>query len=187
MAREQGAVVKEWGGRLPIALVYPSSYYIGMSSLGVHAIYGMLNGYGNVVCERVFWERHNDPRHPPLSLESQRPLSDFAVVAFSITYEVDYLNVARILEAGGIPIYAADRDHSHPLVIAGGPCIMANPMPLSPFFDCLCIGEAEPILPTILPVLAEGIGGSRDDLLKELAELPGIFVPRHHDGSLVAR
>jgi len=187
LAREQGAVVKEWGGRLPIALVYPNSYYIGMSSLGVHAIYGLLNGYGNVVCERVFWERRNDPRHPPLSLESQRPLSDFAVVAFSITYEVDYLNVAPILRAGGIPLYAADRDHRHPLVIAGGPCIMANPMPLSPFFDCLCIGEAEPILPDILPVLGEGIGGGRDNLLKELAELPGVYVPQHHDGLPVAR
>jgi len=187
LAREEGAVVKDWGGRLPFALVYPSSYYTGMSSLGVHAIYGLLNGYDNVVCERVFWERHHDPQHPPLSLESQRPLSDFAVVAFSITYEVDYLNIPPILKAGGIPLYAADRNHGHPLVIAGGPCIMANPMPLSPFFDCLCIGEAEPILPAVLPVLAEGIGGGRDELLKELASLPGVYLPRHYDGSPVVR
>ena len=71
---------------------------------------------------------------------------------------------SSILKAGGIPLFAADRDESHPLVIAGGPCVTANPMPLAPFFDCLCIGEAEPILPGMLPVLFEGIGGPRDDL-----------------------
>jgi len=188
LAREQGAVIKEWGGRLPIVLVYPNSYYTGMSSLGVHAIYNLLNSYGNVVCERAFWEKDNGTQqHSPLSLESQRPLSDFAVVAFSITYEVDYLNIASILRAGGIPLYAADRDERHPLVIAGGPCIMANPMPLSPFFDCLCIGEAEPILPAMLPVISEGIGDKRDELLKALASLPGIYVPQYYSGAPVVR
>jgi len=188
LVREEGAVVKEWGGRLPIALVYPNSYYTGMSSLGVHAIYSLLNSYGNVVCERAFWEKDNGAQqHSPLSLESQRPLSDFAVVAFSVTYEVDYLNIANILKAGGIPLYAADRDERHPLVIAGGPCIMANPMPLSPFFDCLCIGEAEPILPAMLPVISEGIGGGRDELLKALASLPGIYVPQYYSGATVVR
>jgi len=188
LAREQGTVIKEWGGRLPTALVYPNSYYAGMSSLVVHAIYSLLNGYGNVVCERAFWEKENSTQQRPLlSLESQRPLSDFAVVAFSVTYEVDYLNIASILKAGGIPLYAADRDERHPLVIAGGPCIMANPMPLSPFFDCLCVGEAESIIPAILPILSEGIAGGRDELLKALASLPGIYVPQHYSGTPVVR
>ncbi len=188
LAREQGAVVKDWGGRIPVALVYPNSYYAGMSNLGIHAIYSLLNGCGNVVCERAFWEKDNSiQQSPPLSLESQRPLSDFAVVAFSITYEVDYLNVVQILKASGIPLYAADRDERHPVVIAGGVCIMANPLPLSPFFDCLCIGEAESILPVILPVLSEGIGGKRGELLKALAPLPGIYVPQHHSGAPVVR
>jgi len=176
LSQEQGTIIKDWGGRIPVAVIYPSSYYIGMSSLGVHAIYRLLNSYGNIVCERAFWEKENRG-YPVLSVESQRPLGDFAVLAFSITYELDYFNVAPILKACGIPLYAADRDERHPLVIAGGPCIMANPMPLAPFFDCLCIGEAEAILPPMLPILAEGITGQRDDLLKALASLPGSYVP----------
>ena len=188
LSREQGTTIKDWGGRLPIALIYPNSYYIGMSNLGVHAIYSLLNSYNEVVCERAFWEKENrDKKLPALSLESQRPLSDFAVLAFSISYELDYFNVVQILNASGIPLYAADRDERHPLVIAGGACIIANPLPLSPFFDCLCIGEAEPILPAMLPILAEGVTGKRSDLLKALASLPGVYVPQCYSGTPVVR
>jgi len=188
LSREQGTIIKDWGGRIPIALIYPNSYYIGMSNLGLHAIYKLLNDYSEVVCERTFWESGNRVEQlPPLSLESQRPLSDFAILAFSVNYELDYFNVMQILKASSIPLYAADRDERHPLVIAGGPCIIANPLPLSPFFDCLCIGEAEPILPAMLPVLSEGIGGKRDKLLKELASLPGVYVPLAHSGIPVVR
>jgi len=188
LSREQGTTIKDWGGRIPIALIYPNSYYVGMSNLGLHAIYSLLNSYNEVVCERVFWERENrNKRLPALSLESQRPLSDFAVLVFSISYELDYFNVAQILKASGIPLYAADRDERHPLVITGGPCIIANPLPLSPFFDCLCIGEAEAILPTMLPILAEGITGKRDELLKSLASLPGVYVPQCYSGTPVVR
>ncbi len=188
LAREQGTVFKDWGGRIPIALIYPNSYYIGMSNLGVHTIYSLLNSYSEVVCERAFWEKENrDKRLPILSLESQRPLSDFAVLAFSIPYELDYFSVVQILKASGIPLYAADRDERHPLVIAGGACIIANPLPLSPFFDCLCIGEAEPILPAMLPILSEGITGKRSDMLEVLASLPGIYVPQVPSGTTVFR
>ncbi|MFC1955465.1 radical SAM protein [Chloroflexota bacterium] len=185
---EKGAIIKDWGGRLPIALIYPNSYYLGMSNLGIHSIYRLLNSHRQVVCERVFWEKElKDKIIPPASMESQRPLSDFAMLAFSISYELDYFNVVRILEASGIPLYAADRDESHPLIIGGGPCVTANPMPLAPFFDYLCIGEAEPILPAMLPVLFEGMGGRRNDLLKVLASLPGIYAPEHHSGTQVKR
>ncbi len=186
LSREEGTIIKDWGGRLPIALIYPNSYYLGMSNLGIHAIYGLLNGYPNVVCERVFWEK-GDKKLPPLSIESQRPLTDFAILAFSVSYELDYFNVVSILKASGVPLYAADRDERHPLVIAGGPCITANPLPLSPFFDCLGIGEAEPILPTMLPVLFEGIGGRRDELLKALASQPGIYAPPYYSGTPMVR
>ncbi len=188
LSREQGTVIKDWGGRLPMALIYPNSYYVGMSCLGVHAIYSLLNSYGGVVCERVFWEKENRaPESPIISLESQRPLADFAVLAFSVSYEVDYLNVVQVLKASGIPLYASERGGEHPLVIAGGPCITANPLPLSPFFDVLCIGEAEPILPGMLSLLSEGIGEERDQLLKELASLPGVYVPQYYPGTPVAR
>ncbi len=188
LSQEQGTIIKDWGGRLPIALIYPNSYYLGMSNLGIHAIYRLLNSYDDVVCERAFWEKDNlANRIPVLALESQRPLSDFAVLAFSVTYELDYFNIVQILKASGLPLYATDRDERHPLVIAGGPCITANPMPLSPFFDCLCIGEAEPILPTMLPVLSEGIRDRRHELLKALVSLPGIYLPQHHTGTPVVR
>jgi len=175
--REEGTIIKDWGGRLPIALIYPNSYYLGMSNLGLHAIYKLLNSYDEVVCERAFREKERQGK-TTLSLESQRPLSDFAILAFSVSYELDYFNVMSILKASGIPLYAAERDERHPVVIAGGPCITANPIPLSPFFDCLCIGEAEPILPVMLPILSEGIGSKREELLKALASLPGVYVPQ---------
>jgi len=181
LSREQGTIIKDWGGRLPVALIYPNSYYIGMSNLGIHAIYKILNSYSDVVCERIF---SNDK--PTLSLESRRPLAEFAVIAFSISYELDYFNVVNTLKDSSIPLYAADRDDRHPLVIAGGACITANPMPLVPFFDCLCIGEAEPIVPAMLSVLSQGVG-RRDEKLKELARLPGVYVPQYHNGKVVAR
>jgi len=187
LSKEQGNIIKDWGGKLPIAFIYPNTYYVGMSNLGLHANYDLLNSQNNLVCERVFWEKENSLTLPALSLESQRPLSDFAVLAFSITYELDYLNIAPILKSSGIPLYAAERDERHPLIIAGGACMTANPMPLAPFFDCLCIGEAEAIYPELLPAISEGISGSRSNLLKTLSSLPGIYVPEYHSGKPVIR
>ncbi len=174
LSRETGTIFKEWGGKLPIALIYPNSYYIGMSNLGTQVIYNLINNYTDAICERVFYELSNNI---PLAMESQRPLSDFAVLAFSLNYELDYFNISQILKSSGIPVYAKDRDESHPLVIAGGPCVTVNPMPVSPFFDCLCIGEAEVILPALLPVFKERSSEDRQALLNELAKLPGVFVP----------
>ncbi|MDD5189737.1 MAG: radical SAM protein [Dehalococcoidales bacterium] len=175
LAAEQGAVRKDWGGKLPVALVYPNSYYIGMSNLGIQAIYRFFNNYPDCVCERVFLDSKDNALL--LSVESLLPLTDFAVIAFSMSYELDYFNVPSILKAAGIPIYAKNRDATHPLIIAGGPCITANPMPLSPFFDCLCIGEAEAILPFMLPVLREGVSEDRPEFLKQMSQIPGIYVP----------
>ena len=178
LAREEGTIIKDWGGRLPIALVYPNSYYLGMSNLGLHTLYSQLNRYRDIVCERVFQERENQERNiPPLSLESGRPLAAFKVVAFTISYELDYLNVVSMLKASSIPPLSADRDESHPLVIAGGPCITANPLPLSPFFDGFGIGEAEKLLPGLLPAIIDNAGGKRTGLWKALVGLPGMYVP----------
>ena len=160
-----------------MALIYPNSYNIGMSNLGIQAIYKLINDRNDAVCERVFWDPKDTTNILPLAIESQRPLTDFAVVAFSLSYELDYFNVVPILKASSIPIYAKDRDETYPLVIAGGPCITTNPMPLSPFFDCLCIGEAEAILPEMLPVMKDGVSENREDLKNKLATLPGVFVP----------
>ena len=184
---ERGTIYKDWGGRIHIALIYPNSYYLGMSNLGFQTIYGLLNSYDNLVCERVFWEPKKLKTETPISLESQRPLPDFDVLAFSISYELDYFHVIQVFKASGIPILAADRDESHPLIIAGGPCITANPMPLSTFFDCFAIGEGEAILPGFVDTLTEGIESKKDELLKKLASLPGVYVPSHWNGKSVKR
>jgi len=177
LARETGAVVKDWGGRLPVALIYPNRYQVGMSNLGVHAIYRWLNARRDVVCERVFYDPKQPADEPPLSLENQRPLTDFSALAISVSYELDYFNVVRLLRAAEIPVLAAERDGRHPLVIGGGPSLSANPMPLADIFDAICVGEAEAILPDLLPVL-QGADDNREETLRELAALPGVYVPQ---------
>lgn len=188
LKEENGTIIKDWGGKLPFVFVYPNSYFVGMSNLGLQAVYGFLNSRNDSVCERVFWDKENSQNGVmPLSVESQRPLTDFAVLAFSLNYEIDYLNVASILKASRIPLYSADRDETQPLIIAGGPCITANPMPVAPFFDCLCIGEAESLLPSMIPLIADGITGNRADLLKALSGVPGAYVPRFNSDTPVLR
>jgi radical SAM superfamily enzyme YgiQ (UPF0313 family) len=159
-----------------------------MSNLGLHALYSLLNRQREIVCERVFRERENQQKNsPPLSLESGRPLSDFKMAAFTVSYELDYFNVVSLLKASGIPPLSADRDGSHPLIIAGGPCLTANPMPLAPFFDAFGIGEAEKLLPDLLPPIIENVNGNREQLLKSLASLPGMYVPQVPPKSSVLR
>jgi len=177
IAQEQGTTYKDWGGRLPVALVYPNSYHIGMSNLGVHVVYSLFNQFPDVVCERVFREKEDDV---PVSLESQRPLRDFAVLAFSLSYELDYLNLVAMLRQSAIPIAADARDERYPLLIAGGPCVMANPEPLAAILDVCAIGEGEVIVPTLVDALTQPGALSRAELLRHLATVPGLYVPRSY-------
>jgi radical SAM superfamily enzyme YgiQ (UPF0313 family) len=183
--REEGVIVKDWGGRLPVALIYPNSYYLGMSNLGIQSLYGLLNADSKIVAERVFLD--TTEKNAPAAIESGRPLTDFAMLAFSLSYELDYFNVIQILKAADIPLLATERDNRHPLVIAGGPCVTANPMPLAPFFDAFGIGDVEPILPALVPVLIENTGDNRDKLLQKLMKLPGIFIPLYPPPNPVVR
>jgi len=178
LSRERGVIYKDWGGRLPVALVYPNAYRTGMSSLGLQILYRLLNDEPDIVCERCFWEPSLlKAGGEPITLEGQRPLSDFAVVAFSVSFELDYLHVVSALRRAGIPLRSEDRDERHPLVIGGGPCLTANPEPVAPAFDAVAVGEGEAILPRMLPVLREKIDGPRAELLTSLAEVPGLYVP----------
>jgi radical SAM superfamily enzyme YgiQ (UPF0313 family) len=176
---EVGTVHKDWGGRLPIALVFPNSYYVGMSSLAVHTLYGLWNGRDDTVCERFFVlpsEPIRKSPSPPLSLESGAPLDYFPVIALSLSYEMDYFNVIALLRASGIPCRAANRDETHPLLIAGGPAVSANPEPLAPLLDAVVIGEVEPVfedLTDALHIVSDGRGAA----LEALAQLPGLHVP----------
>lgn len=179
--RERGTICKDWGGKLPIALVFPNTYYLGMSSLAVHSLYWLWNCRQDIVCERVFAE-YTGPggrgQHlvPPYSLESGAPLDYFPVIAFSISYELDYFNVVALLRAAGIPPRAAERDETHPLVIAGGPAVSANPEPLAPLLDAVLIGEAEPALDAVTRALGF-VSEGRETVLQALAQLPGIYLP----------
>jgi len=147
LAEEQGTFHKEWGGKVAIALVYPNTYAVGMSNLGFQTIYWHLNQLPDVVCERVFLpdladvEEMRRTETAPFSLESQRPLSDFHMVGFSVTYEGDYINTLRLLHLAGIPLRAAERRPGDPLVLMGGVCAFSNPEPMAPFMDLVAVGE----------------------------------------------
>src|SRR3972149_2522431 len=152
LADEQGTVRKDWGGKVAIALVYPNTYAVGMSNLGFQTIYRHLNAIPDVVCERVFLPDPGEVDElgrtgtSPFSLESQRPLADFHMVGFSVTYEGDYINVLRILDLAGIPLRAADRRPHDPLVLMGGVCAFSNPEPIAPFMDFVVVGEGEELV-----------------------------------------
>jgi radical SAM superfamily enzyme YgiQ (UPF0313 family) len=172
---EIGTIYKDWGGRLPIALIYANTYYVGMSSLAVHALYRLFNDRADVVCERVFWNKQRDRQ--ATSLESQRPLSDFAVLAFTLSYEIDYFNAVELLRRAGIPLFAGEREATQPLLIAGGPAVSTNPEPLALIFDAFAIGEGEAIIPSLADALWETLGDGREVALAALARVPGIYVP----------
>ncbi|MBI3964392.1 MAG: radical SAM protein, partial [Chloroflexi bacterium] len=131
----------------------------------------------------VFWEppSRDGSNYQPFGLESQRPLSEYAVIAFSVTYELDYWHVVATLRAAGIPPLSRDRDERHPIVIAGGPAIFANPEPLAPFFDALVIGEAEPVLGPLFDLLTEASEEPREVVLRELLKVRSIYVPSFYE------
>lgn len=198
LAREVGTVIKDWGGRLPIALCYPNTYAIGMCNLGFQSVYSLFNAERAFVCERVFAEPpltgstsagradwtgadgyQADLRAKalgePLSVESQRPLTDFAVIAFSLSFELDYFNIGDLLRRAGLQPLAADRDENDPLVIAGGPAVSGNPEPIAPMLDAVVVGEVEPVMDALKEALLAG--GTRADMLDRLSSVPGVYIP----------
>jgi radical SAM superfamily enzyme YgiQ (UPF0313 family) len=181
LAREIGAVRKPHGDRLRIALAFPNTYFVGMSNLGFQAVYRLFNERDDAVCERVFLppkQQLDEVLRTGLrltTLESQLPVSDFDVFAFSVSFEWDYTNVLTMLRLAGLPLRSAGRDHRHPLVVLGGAASFLNPEPLAPFVDVVSAGEGE----VLVPVLVEGLksGGSRAAALEQLARQPGMYVP----------
>ena len=160
LADETGTIIKDWGGRIPIALVYPNRYFLGMSNLGFQTVYHRLNQLQHVVCERFFLPESEDLAAAssgtgPLSVENQRPMADFRVVAFSVAFENDYTNLVQLLQLGRLTLYSTHRHQNEPLVVAGGVATFLNPEPIAPFIDIFLLGEAENFLEDFIAALQE--------------------------------
>jgi radical SAM superfamily enzyme YgiQ (UPF0313 family) len=185
LAAEQGYVVNR-GARLRIALCYPNTHAIGMANLGLHTMYELFNQIPDVTCERVFLPDRDElaeyerSRSALLSLETQTPVRDFDVVAFSISFETDYLNMARMLQLSGIPVWSSKRNDYHPLIVMGGAASFLNPEPIADFTDVIAVGEGEILAYQLVDAIFEN--ETRDDILLSLAHIGrGFYVPSLYD------
>lgn len=185
LASEEGYTVKR-GSSLRIALCYPNTHAIGMANLGLHTMYELFNQIPEVSCERVFlpdadeMREYEKSRTPLLSLETQTPVRNFDIVAFSISFETDYLNMARMLQLSGIPVWSAERNHFHPLIVMGGAASFLNPEPIADFTDVIAVGEGEILAHQLVDAIVEN--ESKDEILLALAKIGrGFYVPSFYD------
>ena len=185
--------------RVRVAFCFPDTYEIGMSNVGMRILYGVMNQMDGVWCERVFapWgdmeEEMRKHNLPLWALESQDPVKDFDMIAFTIGYEMCYTNILNMLSLAGVPLHAKDREGLHNIVFAGGVCTF-NPEPLADFIDFFSLGEGEEITPEIISLYdrAKAEGWTKEAFLKEVSKIPGIYVPSfyehtyHEDGTIAA-
>ena len=164
-------------GRHRLALGFANGYEIGMSNLGFQWVYRLFNREEDVACERFFADEPADPRGPR-TMETDTPLAAFPLVAFSISWEMDYVNFVRLLPAARIPLLREERGEGDPIVLVGGDCARINPAPLTPWVDVFSMGDGEKLVPGIAEVLRREL--SRQDMLSALARLPGLYVPALH-------
>ena len=186
LADEQGTIRKDWGGKVSVALVYPNTYAVGMSNLGFQTIYEHLNRLPDVVCERAFLPDAGDVEElartgePPFSLESLRPLRDFDLIGFSVTYEGDYINVLRLLALAGLALRAAERTRHDPIVLMGGVCAFSNPEPMAPFMDLIAVGEGEELVGELIRAYRES-SHEREAFLDAVGAIAGVYVPERYE------
>ncbi len=174
-----------------IALAFPDVYEIGMSYLGQKILYSVLNGHPSILAERVFApgpdleEKLRSRKMLLFSLENKIPLRDFDILGFSLLYELNYSNILTILDLGGIPFLAKERDDGFPLIIAGGPAVF-NPEPVSDIFDAVFLGDGEEGFPEIVEkyVFLRKSGAKKDEILSELAKIQGVYLPRLYESYL---
>jgi radical SAM family uncharacterized protein len=187
LAVEQGAVFKAGGADVEIALAYPNTYHVGMSNLGMHQVYSILNQRDDTSCERMFLPDEDDilefdrSNTKLFSLERQRPVRDFDILAFSVSFEHDYLNVLEILRLAGIPADKKERGPDDPLLVLGGICTFFNPEPLSGFFDVAIVGEGEEIAGEFIDVYKANRGKERRELLHALCRVSGVYIPEFYE------
>jgi radical SAM superfamily enzyme YgiQ (UPF0313 family) len=190
LSSERGAIRKEFFS-LRVALGFPNSYEVGMANLGFQTIYRLLNQMEGVVCERFFAKLLDDRFDPAFggthrgvkTLESNLNVRNFDIIAFSISFELDYLNVLKLLKISDIPLKSSQRSAGEPLVIAGGVAITLNPETMAPFFDCLLIGEAEEVLPNFIRTYLQSANQriSKEERLINLSKIKGVYVPRFYN------
>src|SRR5262249_1239838 len=179
LSKETGYARKPHGGRLRVALAFPNTYWVGMSNLGFQTIYRLFNAQEDTVCERVFLPPKQElasfasSNGSLLTLESQTPVADFDVFAFSVSFEWDYVNVLTLLRLAGLPRRAAEGSGHHPLVVIGGAVTFVNPEPLAPFADVIAAGEGETLVPSLESVFRTAT--DRSDLLRLLARETGFY------------
>lgn len=168
-----------------VAIVYPNTYFVGMSNLGLHIIYEEINLHPSSVCERIFLPEkkeldvYDKTKTPLMSVETQRPMHQFDVVAFDVTFEMDYFHIPLMLRYGRVPVMSEDRTGFDPIVIAGGPCATFNPEPFADFIDAFIIGEGEGIVTAVLERIRKGRENSesREETIAGLAQIDGVYVP----------
>lgn len=188
---ERNIVVKDHSSvDLKVALAFPDTYGVGMSHLGLKILYHMLNARDDIAAERVFapWIDMEDEMRaravPLYTLETFTPVGEFDVVGFSMQYELCYTNFLNMLELAGIPAYTAERSDGDPVILGGGSITLALE-PVAPFFDAILVGDAEDVLYRTMDTIKEwrGSGRARADLHRELATIPGMYVPSLYDVS----
>ncbi len=187
LSAERGTVYKARGAEVEVALAYPNSYHIGMSNIGMHQIYFLLNRRNDTSCERVFLPDDEDIKeyevsHTKLfSLESKRPISDFDILAFSVSFEQDYLNILEMLRLAGIPQEKEERTSGYPIIVLGGICSFFNPEPLTDFFDLVIVGEGEEVIGEFIDMFKANRGCDRHKLLLAWSRIPGVYVPEFYE------
>ena len=174
---EVGYTQKEWQSRTSVALIYPNTYQVGMSNLGLHILYREINRQDDFVCERVFFSATEHPSTSIRSVESNSLIQEFDIAAFCLSFEIDGFHMVEMLRRSQIPLWAEERRDDDPLVIMGGPCPTFNPEPWAPFVDAAVIGEGEEILVEIGKVWALSKGLPRVERITQLAEIEGLYIP----------
>jgi radical SAM family uncharacterized protein len=174
---EIGTIHKNSAGRFKVALAYPNSYHVGMSNLGFQSTYRLFNEIEHVACERFFLpETDHQATGRIITIESGTPVSEFDIIAFSVSFENDYPNILTLLEKAGLPLQSKDRGIPHPLVIAGGVACFLNPDPISPYIDLFLIGEAEKMLTRFFEHFESGM--DKKSCLQVIAQnVQGAYVP----------
>src|SRR5437764_6166445 len=185
LSKEVGYVRKPHGGKLRVALAFPNTYFVGMSNLGFQTVYRLFNAEDDIVCERFFLPPKTElaaqlaSGAPLVTIESQTPVNQFDIFAFSVSFEWDYTNVLTLLRLAGLKPRASDRTHRDPLVMIGGAVTFVNPEPLAPFADVIAAGEGEALIPSLLTAFKGA--SDRDDLMRRLAADRGFYIPSFYD------